>query len=139
MIYVEDFYNKLELIGDNVERKVYLATDDPKVWEECINNYPNYTFIGNYNATFTAKNKRYSTNDKTLRLANQTLTYGQNGLGKFTSINLFYINKKNEGFLGVIQQYDSFFIFEQIFGWVYVGLSREDLWMSSTTDAHVVG
>jgi len=29
--------------------------------------------------------------------------------------------------------------FEHIFGWAYAELPGEDLWMSSTTNAHVVG
>jgi glycoprotein 6-alpha-L-fucosyltransferase len=54
MIHVEDYYNKIELLEDSVERKVYLATDDPNVWKECINNYPNYKFIGNEKAAIFA-------------------------------------------------------------------------------------
>ena len=31
------------------------------------------------------------------------------------------------------------FIFEKISGWFYAWMTREDLWMSSTTDTHVAG
>ena len=64
MAHVEDYYRKLELIEESVDRRVYLATDDPSVWEECHQNYPQYTFIGNRKATVTASNRntRYNIN-----------------------------------------------------------------------------
>ena len=64
MIQIDDYYNKIELLNDTFERKVYLATDDPIVWKECTEKYPNYRFIGQQKASFYASKlkTRYNTN-----------------------------------------------------------------------------
>ncbi|CAG2112115.1 unnamed protein product [Medioppia subpectinata] len=64
MVHIKDFYDGIGLLNDTIERKVYLATDDPLVWRECVDNYPNYRFIGNQRAAvYTSKLKtRYNAN-----------------------------------------------------------------------------
>ena len=64
MVQIDDFYRRGELVGTEAERKIYLATDDPSVWRECRDNYPNYKFIGNQRASVLASKlkTRYNTN-----------------------------------------------------------------------------
>ncbi|XP_013793921.1 alpha-(1,6)-fucosyltransferase-like isoform X2 [Limulus polyphemus] len=46
MEFVEDYYKQLELKQSVEERRVYLATDDPKLLEESRQKFPKYTFFG---------------------------------------------------------------------------------------------
>ncbi|XP_071080897.1 alpha-(1,6)-fucosyltransferase-like [Haliotis cracherodii] len=56
MAYVEDYFNGLDIqTGSKVERKVYLATDEPTVINES-KRYRNYTFI--YNMDIIRKAER---------------------------------------------------------------------------------
>ncbi|XP_049841519.1 alpha-(1,6)-fucosyltransferase-like isoform X3 [Schistocerca gregaria] len=55
MGYVEDYYLKLELKqGKTVERRVYLASDDPKVIGEARSKYPQYEILGDPSIARTA-------------------------------------------------------------------------------------
>nr|XP_018671935.1 alpha-(1,6)-fucosyltransferase-like isoform X2 [Ciona intestinalis] len=59
MQHVADWYDKYEMRlekenrVETVERRVFLATDDPEVWKETA-GYPGYTFIGNRKFSETA-------------------------------------------------------------------------------------
>ncbi len=60
MIYVKDYFEKLEL-RQKVDRKlVYVASDDPKVLPQFIKEYPEYSFTGNTEGAETALNGRGS-------------------------------------------------------------------------------
>jgi glycoprotein 6-alpha-L-fucosyltransferase len=60
MIYVKDYFEKLEL-SQKVNRKlVYVASDDPKVLPQFIQEYPEYSFIGNTEGAEIASNERGS-------------------------------------------------------------------------------
>lgn len=61
MIHIDDFYRRSQLSGTESKRRVYLATDDPSVWRECRQEYPNYEFVGNQKASLSASkiNTRY--------------------------------------------------------------------------------
>ncbi|XP_061164146.1 alpha-(1,6)-fucosyltransferase-like [Saccostrea echinata] len=66
MTYVEDYFSKLEQRIPGVQRKVFLASDDPTALPEAKKNYPDYTFISDPAATLSAGlNRRYS--DESLR------------------------------------------------------------------------
>ncbi|XP_062585008.1 alpha-(1,6)-fucosyltransferase-like [Saccostrea cucullata] len=66
MTYVEDYFNKLEHRMPGVQRRVFLASDDPTALPEAKKNYPDYTFISDPAATLSAGlNRRYS--DESLR------------------------------------------------------------------------
>ncbi|XP_046551170.1 alpha-(1,6)-fucosyltransferase-like isoform X2 [Haliotis rubra] len=55
MVYVEDYFNGLDIqTGSKVERKVYLATDEPTVIKES-KKYKDYTFIYNIDIIRTAE------------------------------------------------------------------------------------
>ncbi|RWS22711.1 hypothetical protein B4U80_00085 [Leptotrombidium deliense] len=69
MQFVEDYYNKLELFNERngvvkkVERNVYLATDEPSIWNSEVKQYEKqgYNFIGDSNIAKTASlSNRYS-------------------------------------------------------------------------------
>ena len=47
MIHVKDFFDKLSLTVNNINRRVYVASDDPSVLIELKEKYPKYNFIGN--------------------------------------------------------------------------------------------
>ncbi|KAK3094131.1 hypothetical protein FSP39_024491 [Pinctada imbricata] len=66
MRYVAEYFDKLEMIQEVPERKVFLASDDPSVLPEAKKNYPDYTFISDPSVTLSAGlNKRYT--DESLR------------------------------------------------------------------------
>lgn len=66
MTYVEDYFSALELRNPGVQRRVFLASDDPTALPEAKKNYPDYTFISDPSATLSAGlNRRYS--DESLR------------------------------------------------------------------------
>lgn len=46
MFHVEDYFRLLEVNGGKLERRVYLATDEPSVFYEAQKKYPKYTFVG---------------------------------------------------------------------------------------------
>ncbi|XP_037048449.1 alpha-(1,6)-fucosyltransferase-like [Bradysia coprophila] len=61
MIWVEDYFNRLEMSQPVVKRRVFLATDDPKVIEEARKKYPKYDIIGDPDVARTAAvSTRYS-------------------------------------------------------------------------------
>lgn len=63
MKHVKDYYDKKEALGEVFEtRRVFLATDDPGVIKEALNEYPNYEFITDEQATKLAEHQetRYS-------------------------------------------------------------------------------
>ncbi|XP_022253974.1 alpha-(1,6)-fucosyltransferase-like [Limulus polyphemus] len=62
MVHVEDFYSQLELEHSVPVKRVYVATDDPKVLRSLQKSYKNYTFLTNPKGTATAKvvKNRYS-------------------------------------------------------------------------------
>ena len=61
---VDEYYDKLELKeGKQAEKKVYVATDDPKVLAECRKKFPQYVFIGDQKVSKSAAvSTRYSGN-----------------------------------------------------------------------------
>nr|XP_022901745.1 alpha-(1,6)-fucosyltransferase [Onthophagus taurus] len=61
MAVVEDYYDQLELKGSVEKRRIYLATDDPKVLAEAKKNYPSYEILGDASISKTASiSTRYS-------------------------------------------------------------------------------
>uniref|UniRef100_A0A131YZ78 Alpha-(1,6)-fucosyltransferase n=1 Tax=Rhipicephalus appendiculatus TaxID=34631 RepID=A0A131YZ78_RHIAP len=62
MEYVADYFERLALKGGAVpRRRVYLATDDPKLLGEARSKYPNYQFYGDSRIANTAAlGQRYS-------------------------------------------------------------------------------
>lgn len=46
MAHVSDYYDFLEMKQTVDKRRIYLASDDPKVFQEAVNKYPNYEIIG---------------------------------------------------------------------------------------------
>uniref|UniRef100_A0A023FVF4 Alpha-(1,6)-fucosyltransferase n=1 Tax=Amblyomma parvum TaxID=251391 RepID=A0A023FVF4_AMBPA len=62
MEYVDDFFERLALKGGPPPtRRVYLATDDPKLLSEAKTKYPNYHFFGDSRIANTASlGQRYS-------------------------------------------------------------------------------
>ncbi len=56
MKHVEEYYQRLEIKeGKEVEvKRVYVASDDPKVLPELIQKFPDYTFIGDVNVSKSA-------------------------------------------------------------------------------------
>ncbi|XP_057372772.1 alpha-(1,6)-fucosyltransferase-like [Daphnia carinata] len=46
MLFVADFFNKLEMKDKVAVRRVYLASDDPSVIPEAKKKYPDYEFLG---------------------------------------------------------------------------------------------
>ena len=66
MKYVEEWFRKEELTHPDVKRRVYVASDDPKVLGECRKKYPDIEFLGDQNvAKSAAVSSRYS--DSSLR------------------------------------------------------------------------
>lgn len=63
MYHVEDYYKRIELEEPRQERKVFVATDDPKVIEECREKYQRYNCLGfSENANLASKLKSRYTN-----------------------------------------------------------------------------
>lgn len=61
MSHVSDYYDYLELNQVVDKRRIYLASDDPKVIQEAVNKYPNYEILGDSLIAKTAAVKnRYS-------------------------------------------------------------------------------
>lgn len=61
MAAVDEYYNELELKQPVEKRRIYLASDDPKVFEEATRNYPSYEIIGDPSISKSAAvNTRYS-------------------------------------------------------------------------------
>ena len=61
MAAVEDYYKQLELKETIDKRRIYLATDDPKVILDAKNKYPQYEVIGDPSISKTAGiSTRYS-------------------------------------------------------------------------------
>jgi len=66
MKYVEEWFRKQELTNADIKRRVYVASDDPKVLGECRKKYPEIEFLGDQNvAKSAAVSSRYS--DSSLR------------------------------------------------------------------------
>lgn len=61
---MEEYYQKLEMKeGKLATKRVYVATDDPKVLAECRKKFPDYEFLGDQKATKSAAvSSRYSSN-----------------------------------------------------------------------------
>lgn len=51
---VDEYYNQLELKEKVDERRIYLATDDPKVITEARKKYPHYKILGDSAISKTA-------------------------------------------------------------------------------------
>nr|DAA64667.1 TPA_inf: alpha1,6 fucosyltransferase [Lepeophtheirus salmonis] len=62
MEYVEERFKYLDAsLGSNVERRVYVASDDPRVLVECRKKFPHYSFYGDATvARSAAVSSRYS-------------------------------------------------------------------------------
>lgn len=43
---VDEYYNQLEMVQYIEKRRIFLASDDPKVIDEARKNYPNYEVVG---------------------------------------------------------------------------------------------
>jgi hypothetical protein len=56
MKHVEEYYQRLEIKeGKEIEvKRVFVASDDPKVLPELIQKFPDYTFIGDVNVSKSA-------------------------------------------------------------------------------------
>jgi len=66
MKYVEEWFRHYELTHTLKTRRVYVASDDPKVLGECRKKYPNIEFLGDQNvAKSAAVSSRYT--DSSLR------------------------------------------------------------------------
>lgn len=58
---VEEYYNQLELKQQVDKRRIYLASDDPKVITDAKNKYPHYEILGDPLISKTAAvSSRYS-------------------------------------------------------------------------------
>ncbi|XP_077299866.1 alpha-(1,6)-fucosyltransferase 8 [Arctopsyche grandis] len=63
MNHVEEYYNQLETVEPVSKRRIYLASDDPKVIIEAREKYPSYEVIGDPTVAKTAAvSTRYSDN-----------------------------------------------------------------------------
>lgn len=61
MIWVEDYFDRLELSQSLKRRRVFLASDDPSVFEETRKKYPKYEIIGDVDvASMASLGTRYS-------------------------------------------------------------------------------
>lgn len=61
MTWVDDYFNKLEMSQSVDKRRVFLASDDPKVIDEARKKYPNYEIIGDPDvARMAAVSTRYT-------------------------------------------------------------------------------
>lgn len=61
MQHVDEYYNQLELKQDVPVRRIYLASDDPKVLIDAKSKYPNYEVLGDPNISKSAAiSTRYS-------------------------------------------------------------------------------
>lgn len=61
MAEVEEYYNQLELKQNVEKRRIYLASDDPKVLADARNKYPHYEILGDPSISKTAAvSSRYS-------------------------------------------------------------------------------
>ena len=58
MSYVDEYFDQLEMVEKIDQRRIYLASDDPKVIDEARKNYPQYEVIGDPEV---AKNAAVST------------------------------------------------------------------------------
>jgi glycoprotein 6-alpha-L-fucosyltransferase len=66
MVHVEEWFNLLELTNKVDKRRVFVASDDPKVLGECRKKFANYEFLGDQDvAKSAAVSSRYS--DSSLR------------------------------------------------------------------------
>ncbi|KAL3267484.1 hypothetical protein HHI36_011607 [Cryptolaemus montrouzieri] len=61
MTWVDDYYNQLELKQKVDKRRIYLASDEPKVIKETQSKYPHYEILGDPSISKTAAlSSRYS-------------------------------------------------------------------------------
>lgn len=61
MSHVSNYYDYLEMKQPVDKRRIYLASDDPKVLQEAATKYPNYEILGDPSIAKTAAVKnRYS-------------------------------------------------------------------------------
>lgn len=54
MVYVEEYYKSLALSQDIKKKRVYIASDEPTVFNEAKLKFPDYEIIGNYSISQTA-------------------------------------------------------------------------------------
>lgn len=54
MTEVDEYYNQLELKQNVEKRRIYLASDDPKVIADAKNKYPHYDILGDPTISKTA-------------------------------------------------------------------------------------
>lgn len=61
MAEVDEYYDQLELKQNVEKRRIYLASDDPKVLTDARNKYPHYEILGDSSISKTAAvSSRYS-------------------------------------------------------------------------------
>ncbi|XP_026804438.1 alpha-(1,6)-fucosyltransferase-like isoform X2 [Rhopalosiphum maidis] len=54
MVHVEDYFIQKNLSGKVNQKRIYLATDDPSLFDEAKRNYPEYEIIGSNDTSKTA-------------------------------------------------------------------------------------
>lgn len=67
MFYVEHHFKLLELEIPGIQRTVYIATDEPKLFEEAKTKYPHYTFLGDPNIASLVKDTSTRSSDTALK------------------------------------------------------------------------
>ena len=83
---VDEYYDQLEMVENIDKRRVFLASDDPKVFQEAIKNFPHYEIIGDPEvAKVAAVSTRYTDSSLNGILRKQGYTST-----KDDDVNLFY-------------------------------------------------
>ena len=56
MKYVKEYFDQIEISRGSIitQKRVYVASDDPAVFLECRNSYPEYTFLGDQSRAHSA-------------------------------------------------------------------------------------
>ncbi|KAK8740412.1 hypothetical protein OTU49_002897, partial [Cherax quadricarinatus] len=62
MEQVEEYFAGLQVFNPNVTRRIYLASDEPRVFKEAKKKYPQYEILSNKKSQVMKKNKRYKIN-----------------------------------------------------------------------------
>ncbi|XP_025202627.1 LOW QUALITY PROTEIN: alpha-(1,6)-fucosyltransferase-like [Melanaphis sacchari] len=61
MVHVEDYYKRKKLSGKVNQKRIYLATNEPTLFDEAKRNYPEYEIVGSedISKTATMKNQNF--------------------------------------------------------------------------------
>ncbi|CAH1725613.1 unnamed protein product [Aphis gossypii] len=68
MYYVEEYYKLQELNGEVIYRKIYLATDDPTLFKEAYDKYPEYEILGEADLSETGSIKTRELDDSIMSI-----------------------------------------------------------------------